>query len=107
MLLLLFVVEPMDATYCEKCLNQSDLLTCFSPKPNIFYHFLRYFLKDNPGIHCSKGSVISCSYQLVCFNFLFLLCRGHAAYQQAVDFKSNSSIESKRSGVSDWYHKIQ
>jgi Niemann-Pick C1 protein len=66
--------EPMNATYCEKCLNQSDLYTCFSPFPNIFYHYLHYFLKDNPGIHCAKG--------------------GHAAYQQAIRFKSNTSIES-------------
>ncbi|XP_062520603.1 NPC intracellular cholesterol transporter 1-like isoform X2 [Corticium candelabrum] len=59
---------------CKKCLDSSDLASCFSPKQKKFYHLLHYFLKDNPGINCSKG--------------------GHAAYSKAVKFEKTDSIGS-------------
>ncbi|XP_065843628.1 NPC intracellular cholesterol transporter 1-like [Oscarella lobularis] len=69
---------PLNDPNCTKCLMPNELLTCFSPPENQFMHFLDFFLKDNPNVHCVKG--------------------GHAAYQSAVDLgpsneTANQTIE--------------
>ena len=52
---LFFSSDPLNDPNCTKCLMPNELLTCFSPPENQFMHFLDFFLKDNPNVHCVKG----------------------------------------------------